>query len=209
MVRSVQGGLLAAGLLLACDPSQSIPGELGRFKFDAAPQTIGCPFREIPDGGFFDFEATLSVVDAGAALTFHSDNNDNIRRPGTFDGQRFEFTYPGPSDDPVLRIFEIGACDDRFLVEETLRTVFLTEAQFGLVMDVDGGCPSDPEALFDAGGPIAPDAGILPPSRGPDGGFDAQWACGVLIENVRPEKQCDFSPCTLTYRIKGERIITP
>jgi len=208
MVRSAQAGLLAVAVLIACTRGSSLPGEpLGTFLFDATPLTLGCPFQELPDGGF-GFTGIFSAVDGGpeAYLTVN-----DVRRQGMFDGQRFESIYPAPSDPAVPRTFELDcdagvlpdgtacdpACGNRFLIEETLRAVFLTAEQSAVVAS----CPDDPEVFFDAG---VTDAGILPPSRGPDG-FDAARACGVLIENIQPAEVCDFQACMLTYRVDGKR----
>jgi hypothetical protein len=203
MVRCAQAALLVVAVVLACARESPPPGELlGAFVFQASEQNNLCSFSELPmDGGVggFGFTASFRAEDGGPTANLTVDGRE---RQGTFDGRRFESIYPGPSDDPVTRTFEVGACENRFLVEETLRAVFLTERQ----LPSDAGCPDDFDALYDAGGLVDPDAGvILPPSRGPDG-YDAARVCGVLIEDIQPAQACDEVPdCTLTYRVDGKR----
>jgi hypothetical protein len=202
MLRSALLSLLAATVLwAACTRASSAPGEpLGTFQFQAAELSIGgCPFRERPDGGF-DFTGTFSVVDGGPTAFFTANGKT---REGTFDGQRFESIYPGPSGEPVTRTFELdaGTCGTRFLVQETLRAVFLTAGQ--LQLPDFSNCQNDPEAFYVTGGPVDLDAGILPPSLGPEG-YDAVGACGVLIEDIQPAEPCDLAACTLVYRLEGK-----
>ena len=203
MLRSALPSLLAAAVLwAACTRASPAPGEpLGTFHFQAAALTIGnteCQFREVPDGGF-EFTGSFSAVDGGPTAYFTANDKTRV---GTFDGQRFESVYPGPTDDPVSRTFEVDAgCGNRFLVQETLRAVFLTAAQ---LVPSSSRCQQDPEAFYDAGGTVDPDAGIFRPTLGPEG-YDAVGACGVLIEYIQPANPCDFPACTLVYRIDGTR----
>jgi hypothetical protein len=203
MVRGAQAALLGAVVVVACTRGSKVPGEsLGTFNCTAVPLDIGCPFRELQADAGFDFTASFSVVDGGPAAYLNIEKVGDVVvnrfRQGTFDGQRFESIYPGPSDDPVTRTFEVGACENRFLVEETFRAVFLTASQFP--GDSDGGCPDDP----DGGSAVDADGGIPPPMRSLDG-YDAMRVCGVMTESIRPAVACDFPACTLTYRIDGTR----
>jgi hypothetical protein len=204
--RIVAVAALLGAIALGCPTRSSIPGEaLGTFKFQATTQIpSGCPFEELPVDGGFEFTGIFSVVDGGpeAYLTVL----DTSRR-GTFDGQRFESTHPSLAEPGVPRTFEVdgGACENRFAVHETVRVVLLTEEQYGALQNrcsPDGGVEGA-EALFDAGGPVDPDAGILPPARGPNG-LDAAHACGLLLEQVGPaDAGCVFAPCSIVFTLEG------
>src|ERR687888_36918 len=144
---------------LGCPTRSWIPAEpLGTFKFQATEVEGGCSFDELPADGGFSFTGTFSVVDGGTEAYLTTDTS----RLGTFDGQRFELTYPPLSEPGVSRTFEVdgGVCGNQFLVHESVRVALLTASQYAALA---GGCQpvAGAEAALDAGGP--------PPTRGPNG----------------------------------------
>jgi hypothetical protein len=190
--------LAAASLATsACAGETQVPGDevIGRFGFTAElVDRGGCQLQEVPEDGRFSFEGIFSREPDGPGAWF---TVNGVNREGTWDGQRFDSTHAVP------RRFEAGACDNRFQVTERLWVAVLSQSQD---VALGGECPADAAALLaDGGVPVEADAGITPP--GPqETGYDAARACGLLTDQVAPERECEaFAPCTLTWRVSGGR----
>ncbi|MFZ5471850.1 MAG: hypothetical protein ACOZIN_20665 [Myxococcota bacterium] len=189
--------VLAALACARCLTSETFPGDevMGTFSFQAEELSKDCQLSDIPEGGFGPFTGTFSRIKGQpeAWLTL-----GEVSREAVFDGQVVSSTRRAPRRFPECQ------CDDTE-VEETLTVALLSKSQDQEVERLFGaaGCPPSP---LDGGVP-APDVdeGIVRPDS-TERGFDAVRACGVLVDVVVPGQSCQCEmPCTLTYRILGER----
>lgn len=193
--------------LFGCPGTSPPPGDeqMGRYTFRAERDAgdpaddAGCPFVEIPAGGF-DFEASFSrFKDAGLYYV----TIGGVAHEASWDGQRLTASYSAQRNFSQC---SCGGADagSRTVVTmtETVDVVIVSQSQ----SEAAGGCVDTP--------PVDPDAGVVRPDTTPGGGFDAVRACGTLSEHVtvmppvtRQTADCldKCNSCSLGYFITGDR----
>lgn len=183
-------GLLCAAAFACAEPSQ--PGEaIGTYALNAIPAGPGftdCTMAGLADAGF-TFSTTLRLEpDGGKAWMVVG----TVARDATFDGATFASTAAGTQ--------QFAACNcAQVQVDETVTLALLSRSQADAV---GVGCPAN---ALDGGVP-APDADAGITAPGPtQNGYDAVRACGELVDVLTPAATCSCAPCTVRYRLQGER----
>jgi len=177
---------------------------MGAFHFSAQPLLLAdggwdmnCPYNDpsddIPDGGTFAFDGTLSWDPTSGQTWF------------TFQGGTWDAGFDGQNviaSGSAARTF--AACCAAVQLVETMDVALLSVSQ---TQAVGGGCPANP---LDGGVPAPNDAGITAPGSTPVG-FDALLACGTLTDQVAlgsGAASCDAGlcvACTWRYSVSGVR----
>ncbi len=183
--------------VFACFSDPVFPGDqlVGTFRFDATldRQRTTCQLTNpdlapLADGGVFRFEGTFSRnMDGGAGFL----TVQGFTRDAGYEGQRVVSLHRASA-----QLQSCGSGCQGSAVEETLDVILLSNSQDVLIGRrcsglVDGGVPDGGE----------------PPGPTPNG-YDAQRACGALIDDLIPGTgNCTCTaPCRAVYTVEGTRV---